>query len=113
MKQIDNNKKYYGTVYYNNGDQYVGNIDHYDNGEGIGIYYWKNGDKYIGHWKNKESSGRGIIYFSDGTKFIGMFKNDQKCKNSGVYILSNIVENHENSKDLEFLIGGSRYDFPL
>ena len=64
-----------GTMYYHNGDLYVGNWEN-DKREGKGTYTWANGAKYTGHWKNDKKNGKGTMNWDDGCKYEGDWKDD-------------------------------------
>ena len=93
----------YGTINYNNGDFYEGNIKNnlkYGNGVLItksgksvgnfdniyfsGTKYYTNSNKYEGNLINDLRDGLGTLYFSDGRKYSGNFSNN-KIKGFGTY----------------------------
>lgn len=68
-----------GTLFFNNGDYFKGDID--IPGEelnGYGIYTWRNGDYYEGSFKFGKKNGEGKYYWSDGASFKGRWLNDKE-----------------------------------
>jgi hypothetical protein len=75
----------YGTITWDDGDKYVGEIkDGKYNGQGT--YTYANGNEYVGEHKDGKSNGRGITFRSDGTiKESGIYEN-------GVLIRSEVID---------------------
>jgi hypothetical protein len=87
------------TIYYPNGDKYVGEqingtpegngtmiwanrdtyIGQFRNGlfNGQGTYIWANGDRYKGEYKNDMRDGQGVMTWINGDKYSGEFRNDE------------------------------------
>ncbi|CAF1249890.1 unnamed protein product [Rotaria sordida] len=65
------------TIYYENGDKYVGEINERREPNGKGTMCWKNGRRYEGQWKNGKRYGQGIEYGANGQVNInGEWKDD-------------------------------------
>lgn len=61
-----------------NGNVCVGNfVDGFLRGDGT--MFFANGDKYVGEWSyDGEKRGHGTLFYADGTKYIGEFDSDKK-----------------------------------
>lgn len=67
---------YEGTIYYKNGDRYVGQLRK-NMATGQGTYYFDNGDRYVGEIKKGIFSGYGKYYFASGELFYeGEYRRD-------------------------------------
>lgn len=67
---------------YNNGDRYIGELDHNAKKEGYGIMFYENNDKYQGDWKADKRHGNGIMeYYNNDTYYDGDWIKDKRQGN--------------------------------
>ncbi len=100
----------FGTVYWVNGDKYVGSLNNdkisgngrlthaglgsYDGSfldglrHGTGTFVWNNGDKYSGSWKNDKMDGVGLYTFKNGDRYEGAWL-DNQMHGAGIYYFAN------------------------
>jgi hypothetical protein len=78
------------TVYYRNGDTYLGNLSGTEQKRhGTGIYIFRNGDKYSGNWQRNVFHGYGCFQWLIGDCFEGQWINGHhhgygvKCMHDG------------------------------
>ncbi|MFB6363210.1 stalk domain-containing protein [Paenibacillus elgii] len=64
-----------GTLYYDNGDKYIGPFDN-DKPSGAGKLVYKNGDVYEGDFFDGRREGKGTYKTTKGEKLVGDFKNN-------------------------------------
>lgn len=113
----ENNIQKNGTLFFNNGDYFKGDID--IPGEelnGYGIYTWRNGDYYEGSFKFGKKNGEGKYYWSDGASFKGRWLNDKE-NGPGLMIWSdggsyrgNYINGLRSGKGIHRYVDGKVYE---
>jgi len=66
----------YGTVYYENGEKYVGEFV-VGKKDGVGVYIYTNNEKFVGTWKKNQRVGVGKFYQNNELKIVGFWESDQ------------------------------------
>lgn len=104
------------TLYYLNGDIYVGQAEN-NSSNGMGTYYCANGCKFIGHFKNNERDDIGTEYYSDGSKkYEGHYKNDMRQGNGTYYFdsgdkyVGEFKNDKKNGKGTYYFTNGDKYE---
>ena len=102
------------TLYYNNGDYYIGETLQKSR-NGYGTYYYKNGNKYEGFWLDNLKHGKGTFFYNTGEMYEGYFVNNKK-DGYGEYFYKNgdryqgeFKENKRNGKGTLYLNNGCKY----
>ena len=102
------------TLYYNNGDYYIGETLQKSR-NGYGTYYYKNGNKYEGYWLDNLKHGKGTFFYNTGEMYEGYFVNNKK-DGYGEYFYKNgdryqgeFKENKRNGKGTLYLNNGCKY----
>ena len=102
------------TLYYNNGDYYIGETLQKSR-NGYGTYYYKNGNKYEGYWLDNLKHGKGTFFYYTGEMYEGYYVNNKK-DGYGEYFYKNgdryqgeFKENKRNGKGTLYLNNGCKY----
>ena len=102
------------TLYYNNGDYYIGETLQKSR-NGYGTYYYKNGNKYEGFWLDNLKHGKGTFFYNTGEMYEGYFVNNKK-DGYGEYFYKNgdrykgeFKENKRNGKGVLYLNNGCKF----
>ena len=102
------------TLYYNNGDYYIGETLQKSR-NGFGTYYYKNGNKYEGYWLDNLKHGKGTFFYYTGEMYEGYYVNNKK-DGYGEYFYKNgdryqgeFKENKRNGKGTLYLNNGCKY----
>lgn len=61
------------NIKYNNGDEYIGEVDKDGKKHGKGTYCWANGSKYEGDWLHGKKTGKGKYSWANGGFYEGEF----------------------------------------
>lgn len=62
-----------GTLYFNDGDKYIGQFEK-DVFHGQGTIYYTNGNIYEGQFQDGVQHGNGTKYYANGDKYVGQFE---------------------------------------
>ena len=102
------------TLYYNNGDYYIGETLQKSR-NGFGTYYYKNGNKYEGYWLDNLKHGKGTFFYYTGEMYEGYYVNNKK-DGYGEYFYKNgdrykgeFKENKRNGKGVLYLNNGCKF----
>ena len=102
------------TLYYNNGDYYIGETLQKSR-NGFGTYYYKNGNKYEGYWLDNLKHGKGTFFYYTGEMYEGYYVNNKK-DGYGEYFYKNgdrykgeFKENKRNGKGILYLNNGCKF----
>ena len=102
------------TLYYNNGDYYIGETLQKSR-NGYGTYYYKNGNKYEGYWLDNLKHGKGTFFYYTGEMYEGYYVNNKK-DGYGEYFYKNgdrykgeFKENKRNGKGVLYLNNGCKF----
>ena len=102
------------TLYYNNGDYYIGETLQKSR-NGFGTYYYKNGNKYEGYWLDNLKHGKGTFFYFTGEMYEGYYVNNKK-DGYGEYFYKNgdrykgeFKENKRNGKGILYLNNGCKF----